>query len=201
VRRQIFIGLSVVLVSLVATIWGFFSYTERLFDRRVHKLEVTFVSDRSQLEALAELWPHLHKTMDSCGGPSISPGLVHFAAIERTSNGRIRVVRDTISSGGFDVAVLTPAEAATKVGAAKDDLLRYLEKMHAISITGAYQHDAELHLVQDDDGTLSLMYVPPTCKQYAEYPFWDQQNRKNELTPFTRIHQLAPSWFLVEENR
>jgi len=129
------------------------------------------------------------------------PGLAHFAAIGRTSDGKIRIAQDTISPGGFDIAVPTATVAAAKIGAANDDLSRYLQSMDAISITGAYQHDAELHFVQDDDGTLSLMYVPSDCEQYGHYPFCDQQNRKSELTSFARIHQLAPSWFLVQSKR
>jgi hypothetical protein len=201
-KGRLAIGFIAAIGLAVGAIWLFSLHETRLYDLRRQKLARTFESNRSALSKLVDSWEKLPLKMNSCGEPEMAPGLVHYAVLERKGQHEIRVGQDPVfTQDGFDVSAHSVEEAAKRFTATTDDLSAHLKLMDSISITAMFQHDAELHFVQDSDSSLSLMYVPSHCRQFSNYPFWDANKNGEKMTPFARINQLAPSWFLVEDKR
>jgi hypothetical protein len=176
----------------------FFQWTGHTYRANVALQHKRFIENKGKFEALIPLWRTLHPTLDECGNPAPPPGLVRFAVIGLPAETRYRIGGNEANGESSDVTVNSIEEAASILHVAPSDLRRLFQQMKGASITGIYQHQIELHFIQDDDPPLGVMFIPNACPGSDNYKFWS--TTKSDI-PFATLEQQSEEWYFYQAKR
>jgi hypothetical protein len=187
-----------VLGAVILCLWMFFQWKAHTYRANVALQYKRFIENKSKFEALVPQWRILHPTLDECGNPEPPPGLVRFAVIGLPSGTGYRIGGNQANGESSDVTVGSIEEAASILHASQSDLRRFFQQMKDASITGIYQHESELHFIQDYDPPLGVMFIPIACPKSSNYKFWS--TTKGDI-PFATLDRQSEEWYFYQAKR